>query len=180
MRSYQLFILALFTVSSSGVYGLVSHPYSLEKLWTEASIVIKARVKMSSVLREGQRNFTRYQLDTSEIYQVKGQYSRLQIQTAEINAHLPGGEKDGLSQVVLGVPRMEKSKEYILFLRCPSIDRCVPLGYGQGVWAFDEETKGWRALDHTLVPTSLTLAQLVESKPLSGSQPHSPQVEARP
>ena len=162
---------------ASSASALISQHYSLRDLWGSASIVVKARVIDRSFHREKGRIYTKYRLEALEHF--KGH------STTEFMAHWPGGAVDGLRQVVPGIPEMKPSQEYIVFLRCPTLSRCVPLGYGQGIWKRGELKESWRSLAEMSKLGELSLEQLLAPQSVERSKPsefqhHSPQVEAQP
>ena len=48
---------------------------------------------------------------------------------------LLGGSMGGLTQMIPGAPHPEIGQELIVFVRCSSLARCTPIGFGQGLWS---------------------------------------------
>ena len=151
------------TLLISSASALISHRYTLGKLWEDAAIVARAEVIKSSSHKEGHRIFTRYHLKVNELYQYK-LIDQPDFRKDKLIAHLPGGESNGIKQSVPGIPFLRQGKEYIFFLRCPSYERCVPLGYGQGLWIRQESAETWRSIDEAHKQGPFTLEQLLSQR----------------
>ncbi len=179
---------------------LLIHEYSLSKLWKEADLVVRGEIIGQRVQRQRGRIFTSYEVSISSVFQMR---SPLLIDGGKsqqkIECHLPGGVMGDLSQAVSGIPQLQAATEYVIFLRCPQPERCVPLGYGQGIWrAIDDAQENWKSLSSETIirqttspmghnqevnlPVERSLTELLRGHhALRGeSQPHSRPTVAQP
>lgn len=78
---------------------------------------------------EGRRIFTRVRFSVRSM--LKGD-----PELRDIEVLLPGGERDGMSYAIHGMPRFEPGEEVVLFLTAehPKSGICLPVGLGQGLY----------------------------------------------
>lgn len=77
----------------------------------------------------GKRILTRVRFVVREVYKGDAQLRDLEIL-------LPGGERDGLSYAVHGIPQFREGEEAVIFLtgQHPKSKICLPVGLGQGLY----------------------------------------------
>ena len=137
-----LSLIGLVFASTAEVNALSMTPYSLDELWSESHLIVKGEVIKTRAYRSGGRIFTEVTL-TSSGTPVKGEVTS---PDHRVRFSLPGGQFEGITQHVPGVPTLYVGEMLILFLRCTTPNACAPVGYGQGIW---RALKGqWAPLTH--------------------------------
>lgn len=129
-RSIKLILIFSF-LGLLSAHALTMRAYTLSELWQEADVVALAEVKSMRFEKRKGRVITLYNFEMQTLYQSK--FKSHDHQTP-LNVILPGGQDGHLEQRVLGIPTLKLGAQYLAFLRCPTIDRCMPVGYGQGLW----------------------------------------------
>jgi hypothetical protein len=114
-----------------GAHALTMRAYTLPELWQEADVIALAKVKSLHFEKRKGKVITIYQFELQTMYQSK---FKTHDQQMPLNVILPGGQDGDLEQRVIGIPTLKVGTQYLGFLRCPTIDRCMPVGYGQGLW----------------------------------------------
>lgn len=110
---------------------------------------------------EGKRIFTRVRFSVRGV--LKGD-----AELRDLEVLLPGGERDGMSYAIHGMPQFQPGEEVVLFLTAehPKSKICLPVGLGQGLYRIRREAgKAPRALRDT---RSLLLVQEGERSPEQG------------
>ena len=179
-----LFIILITIISFSRTHALSIQSYSLKDLWGLAQHVVIAQV---SHLESDQLN---QRIITHHLVEIK-QTLLGDPNTKKLRFTLPGGQRAGLVQKVPGVPKVEVGQTYLFFLKCTESQKCVPIGYGQGIWKQSRtKSKRWSPLVdgvHWLgkEPSylkGLTLEQIVQNnqKPRNKSPHHWQPNEVQP
>ena len=117
----------VFTLMAGQAAATTVARFGLADLTNNAASIFVGTCVQAEVESVGGRIYTRYLFTVSEI--IKGESP----EQARIQVTLPGGEMDGRSQYVTGVPRFEPGSETVLFLTAENAaGHAWPVGLGQG------------------------------------------------
>jgi len=122
-------------LSSSAVCASTVVQMDLADLSTRAARIFVARCHASEAAAEADRPSTRVEFEVTEV--VKGSAASAEV------VLLAGGVRDGVRQLVTGMPTFEPGEEVVVFLSAPDArGRSWPIGLGQGKFHVRRDANG--------------------------------------
>ena len=141
--------LAIILVTMASVGATTLERLSMDQMIAQSTYIVRARIQGGTGILSGRTIYTKFSLQVTE--KLKGS------STANLDVLVPGGSANGLSQSVVGAPKLVANSEMVLFLWKSPKGLIHVIGMQQGAFDIQKDALGAQFISRNAISDAIML-----------------------